>query len=300
MLGSWLRTHRYPFDSSIKWRCGSAARSPSTETGTSSDPHEWRCRHSGTVALHDGEEVVIGADRRFGREYFEQVFGDDDDPWDYSNGYEMLKYRQTLALMPAAPRFRVLEIGCAEGAFTCQLAGEVGEVVAVDIADTALQRARDRCDELSNISFARLDLFEDELPGAFDGVICSELLYFAGSEDRVREAGRKITAALSDGGWLLTAHAHVLVDDPDSPGFDWAVPFGASRLNGILASVAGLDLECEAISDLYRIGVFRRVSRNDRSRARPRITRIERGELTPELVLHARFPTGRQSERVSE
>ncbi|MGH3072113.1 MAG: SAM-dependent methyltransferase [Gaiellaceae bacterium] len=242
----------------------------------------------------------MGADRRFSREYFEQVFGDDDDPWDYSNGYETLKYRQTLSLMPTAPRSRVLEVGCAEGAFTCQLAGEVGEVVAVDIAGAALRRARDRCGGLSNVSFARLDLFEDELPGAFDGVVCSELLYFAGSADRVRETGQKITAALSHGGWLLTAHAHVLVDDADSPGFDWAVPFGAKRLNGILAGVVGLELECEAISDLYRIGAFRRVDWSGPSPARPRIIRIDHGELTPELVRYARFPSGGEPELGSE
>jgi SAM-dependent methyltransferase len=244
--------------------------------------------------------LMIASECPFGREYFEQVFRDGDDPWDYSNEYESLKYRQTLSLMPAAPRSRILEVGCAEGAFTCQLAGRVAEVVAVDIAGTALQRAQARCADLSNVSFTRLDLFEDDLPGTFDGVICSELLYFAGSVDRVREACRKIMAALSDRGWLLAAHAHVLVDDPDSPGFDWAVPFGASRLHRILASVAGLELECEAISDLYRIALFRRVDEKHRASARSRLLQIEHGTLTPELARYARFPRELRPERSSK
>lgn len=237
---------------------------------------------------------------QLGREYFEGVFRHGEDPWSYSSEYETRKYEQTLSLLPPALGSHVLEIGCAEGAFTCDLAGRVRTLTAVDIAEAALERARRRCAGLGNVSFTRLDLFDDALPGTFDGVVCSELLYFGGSAERVLAAGSKITAALRDGGWLVAAHAHVLVDDPASPGFDWAVPFGGARLHRILASVAGLVLECEAISDLYRISRFRRSEQEGRSAPQPTSWRVEHGALTPELLQYVRFPSRCEPEGSSQ
>jgi hypothetical protein len=49
----------------------------------------------------------------------------------------------------------------------------------------------------------------------------SEVLYFMGDRAALGAVGRKIAAALSPVGQLITAHAHLLVDDANRTGFDW-------------------------------------------------------------------------------
>jgi SAM-dependent methyltransferase len=166
----------------------------------------------------------------------------------------------------------------------------VGHVVAVDIAEAALTRARERCRGLENVTFRRLDVFADPIPGHFEGVVCSELLYFAESEDAVAEVGRRLAAVLDRGGWLLSAHAHVVSDAPELPGFDWGVPFGALRIHRLLGETTGLVLEREAVCDLYRIARFRREPTRKGVAGQPTLERIERAELHPELRRYARFP----------
>ncbi len=56
------------------------------------------------------------------------------DPWGYSSDYEQTKYEHTLELLPEGPIGRALELACAEGHFTAQLAPRVGSLVAADIA----------------------------------------------------------------------------------------------------------------------------------------------------------------------
>ncbi len=60
---------------------------------------------------------------------------------------------------------------------------------------------------------------------------------------------------------FVAAHAHAVVDDPDSPGFDWDVPFGAAGIEAIIRSERRLSLEEELRTDHYRIQRYRRVSR---------------------------------------
>ena len=75
---------------------------------------------------------------------FEKLFQDRTDPWNYTSSYEQTKYEQTLALLPTGVD-SALEIGCAEGHFTIQLAPRVKNLIACDISETALQRAAPRC-----------------------------------------------------------------------------------------------------------------------------------------------------------
>src|SRR5262249_62032561 len=56
------------------------------------------------------------------------------------------------------------------------------ELVAVDISETALRRARDRCRGCANVRFERLDFSTDPLPNALDLIVCSEVLYYLKDE----------------------------------------------------------------------------------------------------------------------
>jgi peptidoglycan/xylan/chitin deacetylase (PgdA/CDA1 family)/SAM-dependent methyltransferase len=205
------------------------------------------------------------------------------DPWDYGNTYEQTKYAQTLEMLPAEPIRRALEIGCAEGRFTAQLAPRVGTLVAADISPTALRRAQARCQDLHPVIFTRLNLWKDPLPGEFDLIVCSEVLYFAKDRLQLRRFSRKIAKHLKPGGHFLTAHANVVVDDPTITGFEWPVGFGAKTIGKTFASLPELEFVRELRTPLYSIQLFRRRSMPARGRPLPRevIEREAAGQAKP-------------------
>ncbi len=200
------------------------------------------------------------ADRTgFGRDFFEQLFRDKPNPWLYTTEYEQKKYEQTLAVLPR-PRFRRgLELACAEGHFTRQLAPRVDRLLATDISTTALQRAAGRCREMPQVEFAELDLFNDPLPGRYDLIVCSEVLYYAGSVGKLRAIAKKIARALEPGGCFVTAHAHLVVDEPHRPGYDWDLPYGAKRIGEVFSETAPLRLIKDLRTPLYRVQAFERL-----------------------------------------
>jgi glycosyltransferase involved in cell wall biosynthesis/peptidoglycan/xylan/chitin deacetylase (PgdA/CDA1 family) len=188
--------------------------------------------------------------------YFEKTF-ETPDPWGYENIYETQKYAQTIALLDDESIDRALELGCAEGHFTRQLAPRVRNLIAADISERALERARERCRTDQNIEFRQLDFFSGAVPRGMDLIVCSEVLYFLGNAERLAVVARAIADALADGGRLLTAHAFLLADDPSRTGFDWEQPFGAATIADAFLA-AGLRLEKSVRTDLYRVDLFRR------------------------------------------
>ena len=190
------------------------------------------------------------------KSYFEKTF-ETPDPWGYENAYETRKYAQTISLLDEEPIDRALELGCAEGHFTHQLAPRVRHLIAADISERALDRARARCVANQNIEFRQLDFFSNPVPREMDLIVCSEVLYFLGNTERLATVARQIADALADGGRLLTAHAFLLADDPSRTGFDWEQPFGAATIADAFLA-AGLTLEKSIRTDLYRVDLFRR------------------------------------------
>jgi peptidoglycan/xylan/chitin deacetylase (PgdA/CDA1 family)/SAM-dependent methyltransferase len=194
----------------------------------------------------------------YNRHYFESLFLNSPNPWSYETPYEQLKYQQTLSLVPLVSIDRALELACAEGFFTKMLASRVKSLLATDISQVAIDRAEERCRAKQNVRFALFDFTKDPLPGKFDLIVCSEVLYYVNGLHALRKVARKIADALEPEGNLLTAHANVVVDDPTSPGFDWDVPFGAKAIGQILAETPLLRFIKELRSPLYRIQLFQR------------------------------------------
>jgi peptidoglycan/xylan/chitin deacetylase (PgdA/CDA1 family) len=233
---------------------------------------------------------------------FEQTFAVQPDPWAYASDYEQRKYEQTLSLVPDGVQ-RALEIGCAEGAFTARLADRVSSVLALDVSMVALSRAARRCSHLTNVTFARLDVFEEEMPDGYDLIVCSEMLYYAASQEQLARTVRSIAQALTPGGRLVTANAHALVDDGTAPGFDWDVQFGAKRIEETILEGGMFDLAEEIRTAPYRIQAYRR---RERRRLLPRrlhrhdgsIELAPAGEMSPEAI--ARFSANGGSVRQEE
>ena len=194
----------------------------------------------------------------YDRHHFEAVFASATDPWSYVTPYEQFKYEQTLALIQPGIVPRALELACAEGRFTRQLAPRVRELLAMDISTVAIERAKARCADLQNVQFAQLDFIADAVPTGFDLVICSEVLYYLNSDEALLNVGAKLRDALTPGGRLILAHTNVAGDDPNETGLDWDVPFGGKRIGELLATVPDLRFTRELRTELYRIQVFER------------------------------------------
>ena len=140
--------------------------------------------------------------------YFERLYRDDPDPWRFAtSSYEREKYAATVAALPRARFARGFEVGCSIGVLTRQLAAHCDRLLAVDVAETALAQARERCADLDQVAFARMAVpgewpSQEQAGGRFDLVLFSEVLYYLGL-DGIAEAARRTLACLEPGGAVL-------------------------------------------------------------------------------------------------
>jgi glycosyltransferase involved in cell wall biosynthesis/peptidoglycan/xylan/chitin deacetylase (PgdA/CDA1 family)/predicted TPR repeat methyltransferase len=209
------------------------------------------------------------------------------DPWAYDSDYETVKFEQTLALLPESRVIDALEIACAEGHFTVRLAPRVGHLTAVDISSRALARARVRCSGHQNIVFQTFDLNVDDIPGSFDLIVCSEVLYFV--KDLASVVCR-ILAQIRPGGFLLTAHSRVLVDEPGSIGFAWNQACGVETVAKTIGAQPGIALRRELRTPLYRVLLYQRLAPGQ-APGSPEIVESNRmGEMVPAAYELARLP----------
>src|SRR5206468_180250 len=87
--------------------------------------------------------------------------------------------------------------------------------------------------------------------------------------------------------YLLTAHANLITDEPDKPGFDWQLPFGAKAIGDALLADGTLKSRREIRTPLYRIQLFQR-SQDDRAEAEVIETELQ-GPLPENIAAMARW-----------
>ncbi len=135
-------------------------------------------------------------------EYFEQLYARDPDPWKFATSdYERDKYAATMEALPPGRFGRAFEVGCSIGVLTRQLATRCDTILGVDVAENALQQARERCADLPGVSFAPMSVPAEWPDGAFDLILFSEVLYYLGIPG-LHEAARRTVASLSPGGTI--------------------------------------------------------------------------------------------------
>ncbi len=150
-------------------------------------------------------------------EYFEGVYNASDDPWNFTaSEYEANKYAATIAALPKEKYDSAFEIGCSIGVLTAQLAERCQSLFAIDVNDKALNQARERCENFSNVRLAKMQIphhFPDE---NFDLIIVSEVGYYLNAEDWKR-AQEKIVSHLKSGGNVVLVHwTHFVADYPQT------------------------------------------------------------------------------------
>ena len=138
--------------------------------------------------------------------YFDDVYAADPDPWKFETSeYERAKYATTMKALPESRYQSGFEIGCSIGVLTEQLSRRCDRLLAVDVSESALAKARARCVGASNVEFAAMRV-PDELPSRrFDLIMVSEVAYYWSLADLAR-ASTWMTEHLAPGGSLVLVH----------------------------------------------------------------------------------------------
>ncbi len=138
--------------------------------------------------------------------YFEEMYARDPDPWRFAQSdYEREKYAATLAALPRARYASALEVGCSIGVLTRQLAGRCDALLSLDVAEAALERARERCSDRDHVRFERRRVPADWPEGSFDLILLSEVVYYLDRDD-VRRLAARVDATASPGCDILLVH----------------------------------------------------------------------------------------------
>lgn len=137
---------------------------------------------------------------------FERKFRADKDPWNYrSSAFERHKRNVLLKACGSIKRGRGLELGCANGETTMELARRCLRLVAIDGSATAIDEAKRRASSDLNVKFIRGELPEHMSRGPFDLIVVSELAYYL-APHALATLQTRLIRALARGGRIVVLH----------------------------------------------------------------------------------------------
>lgn len=144
------------------------------------------------------------------RAFFDRLWAESD-PWKLdASELDQRRYARQLELLAGRRYERALEIGCAGGSFTRMLAPLCTELVALDISEHAIARARQASDGGEGVEFrvANVMDLDFEHEGTWDLVLLTETSYYIGWLYPMFELGwlaHSLNAATRPGGRCLLA-----------------------------------------------------------------------------------------------
>ncbi len=181
--------------------------------------------------------------------YFDDVYAAHDDPWGFETSpYEAAKYERTLLALTRERYDSALEIGCSIGVLSARLARRCDHLLALDVSQRALERARARCADLPQARFERRRLPQQFPAGQFDLVVASEVLYYLGQSD-LQATLERCVAVLPAGGELLCVHWTPQVHD---------YPQTGDEVHEAVLALPGLVAVHAERHEQYRLDLFRR------------------------------------------
>ena len=148
--------------------------------------------------------------------YFEKLYAAAADPWGFeTSAYERAKSDATLAALPRRQFPRALEVGCSIGVLTRRLAEHCASLLAVDVAEAALARARARCVTQRHVVFRRMRVPGEWPDGQFALILFSEVLYYL-SPPAIAQCAARVRSCLAQRGAVLLVHYILPTDYPCS------------------------------------------------------------------------------------
>lgn len=151
-------------------------------------------------------------------QYFDAMYEESDDPWDYANRwYEKRKRQICMSVLPKMSFTHILEIGCANGFLSELLAERCQKLLCIDANPKAIQLAKLRLEDEPHVEFSQQRIPNQFPEGLFDLIVVSEILYYL-TKTEVTECLDKIKISLSTDGVVLSCH--------------WRHPIEGFELNG--------------------------------------------------------------------
>jgi SAM-dependent methyltransferase len=167
----------------------------------------------GFVALSEYVDVFMGIvyegwgdrGRRFDRAH--------DRVWDYEEPIEQKRYTLILDAV-SAYRGRndwgeVLEVGCAQGIFTEQLAVRCQSLTASDISPLACVRATRRCATMTHVRIVQNDITQEDIAEEFDVVFALDLFEALHGRQRIERVVNKLIGAMRPGSLLVVSSSRL-------------------------------------------------------------------------------------------
>jgi SAM-dependent methyltransferase len=152
-----------------------------------------------------------GAAGREARRFFDELWRESD-PWALDDsGLDQRRYARQAELLGDRRYSRALEIGCAGGSFTRTLAPLCDELVAIDIAEAAIERARAAIDDKPGVELRVANVMDLDLEreGTWDLIVITETAYYLGWKYPMYELAwlaHSLCEATRPGGRLLLAN----------------------------------------------------------------------------------------------
>ncbi len=98
-----------------------------------------------------------------------------EDPWATQHPYNQKAFKQLLSLIELVPHTSILEVGCAQGAFTRHLVEISKDVTGIDVSAAAIKQAKIHAKD-AKFHLTTLEDFKPEKH--YDVIICAEILYY--------------------------------------------------------------------------------------------------------------------------
>ncbi|MDI6736550.1 MAG: class I SAM-dependent methyltransferase [bacterium] len=144
------------------------------------------------------------------KEKFDNLYSQED-PWKSKSLYaEQVRLKNTFELISKKHYHCILELGCGEGAFTSKLINIGDKIYAVDIAEMAINKAKNRYGERVNFSLQDIRDLKFE-PETFDLICTIEVIYYPLPTER-----GKIIDNLYN---LLKKNGDIIFSAPILPGY---------------------------------------------------------------------------------
>lgn len=143
------------------------------------------------------------------KEYYEQLYRQRADPWDYYSSAEQAKYNR---MIEVAKRFQpsplcVLDAGCSLGCLTEKLNNYSLDVYAFDFAESAVKMTRERCERLNSKTRFHIEMGDAVLPhyppSSFDVIFLGDVIGNLPDEQDQRLAIRNTLLLLKPNGILI-------------------------------------------------------------------------------------------------
>jgi len=99
---------------------------------------------------------------------------------------------------------QLLDYACGTGSFSCQIAGDVKQILAVDISSKMLDTARKKANQknIENIDFLHANIFDERLTkGGFDVVLAFNILHLL---ENPQKAIHQINTLMKPGSVFIT------------------------------------------------------------------------------------------------